>query len=142
MCVINPQRLNDAYALLPHGPSLRVIKEITQADARQIQCVIPPALDNPLWDEGPWVSSFTFVEYAAQAAAIHGILMGAQYDPANPAYIGAVKDIQIEQAHYAKTATVIVVAQQQYSERDGAIYEFEGFAGTQKLLRGRLILKK
>lgn len=140
--MIDQQRLHEAYALLPHGPRLRVIKAITQTDARQIQCVIPPAQDNPLWEEGAWVSSFTCIEYAAQAAAIHAILMGAEYNPDHPAYIGAVKDIQIEQAQYAKTASVLVIAQQEYSERDGAIYEFAGFVGEQKLIRGRLILKK
>ena len=43
---------------------------------------------------GP-ISSFTCVEYAAQAAALHGILMGAEYDPLKPAFIGAVKDVRL-----------------------------------------------
>lgn len=140
--MVNQQRLKDAYKLLPHGQSLQVIGDIIQVNAEQIHCAVAPTSNNPLRENSDVVSSFTCVEYAAQAAAIHGIIMGAQYDPLRPAFIGAVKDVQISRSHYANTHTVIIIAQQEYSEKDGAIYSFAGQADGEALITGRLILKK
>ena len=63
--------------------------------ARVIDCTVAPQPNHVLHPQRGPISSFTCVEYAAQAAALHGILMGAEYDPLKPAFIGAVKDVRL-----------------------------------------------
>ncbi|RZA07407.1 MAG: hypothetical protein EOO68_03485 [Moraxellaceae bacterium] len=136
------QRLKHAYTLLPHGQALQVISALIDLTPERIHCIVQAPINNPLCDQANVVSSFSCIEYAAQAAAIHGILMGANYNPLKPAFIGAVKDLQLARSHYASTQTVTISAQQEYSENDGAIYSFSGDADGERLLSGRLILKK
>ncbi|HEY6527481.1 MAG TPA: hypothetical protein VIZ65_02220 [Cellvibrionaceae bacterium] len=136
------QRLKHAYTLLPHGQALQAITDIIYLTPEHIHCIVKTPINSPLCDEANSLSSFSCVEYAAQAAAIHGILMGATYDPLKPAFIGAIKDLQLARSHYANTQTVTIIAQQEYSENNGAIYSFSGDADGERLLTGRLILKK
>lgn len=136
------QQLNHAYQLLPHGPALRVISAILALDNRMIECAVAPHANNPLQEHSEHIASFACVEYAAQAAAIHGILMGAQYDPLKPAFIGAVKDVQLQSAYYATGQSVRIKAVQEYCANDGAIYSFSAYVEDKTLTTGRLILKK
>jgi hypothetical protein len=68
--------------------------------------------------------------------------MGAKYDPLKPAFIGAVKDVQLLSANYAAGCTLRIKAEQEYCENDGAIYSFSACAEDKALITGRLILKK
>lgn len=140
--VFDQQILTAAYQLLPHGPELRLVSDIIALDSRVIHCRVAPTANNPLQTDKSQMASFSCVEYAAQAAAIHGIAMGAHYDPLKPAYIGAVKDICLLQAEYAAAHTITIQATQEYCENDGAIYSFSAYAEDAALITGRLILKK
>jgi predicted hotdog family 3-hydroxylacyl-ACP dehydratase len=139
---VSQQQLNAAYQLLPHGPALRAIDAISALHARVIDCTVAPQPNHVLHPQSGPISSFTCVEYAAQAAALHGILMGAEYDPLKPAFIGAVKDVRLLTSSYTCGQTIRLKAEQEYCERDGAIYSFSAWAEDEALITGRLILKK
>jgi predicted hotdog family 3-hydroxylacyl-ACP dehydratase len=140
--VFDRELLSQAYQKLPHGEKLRVISRLIHLTPHDIQCEIAPQSDNPLWEDSNRVSSFSCIEYAAQAAALHGIYLGVEYNPLRPAFVAAIKDLQIEQADYPNNQTVTLVAEQEFNAPDGAIYQFNAAINGVRIMRGRLILKK
>lgn len=69
--------LADAYARLPHAGGMRLLERVSAWDAHGIRCLTRSHQrpDNPL-RAAAGLSSVHAIEYAAQAAAVHGVLCG------------------------------------------------------------------
>lgn len=71
-----PLSRNELAPLLPHAGNMLMIDRVTAFDDRQIACVSErhQAVDNPLRRDGR-LAAHHAIEFAAQAAAIHGGLL-------------------------------------------------------------------
>ncbi len=127
--------------LIPHGNAMSVLDRIIHWDESTLlaETKAHQRKDNPLYDDS--ISTVLLVEYAAQAAAVHGRLNEAGLEPDRPAYVGAFKNIKI---HVAKLSDVIGVLTIRVvcvlSETGGAIYEMHIRSQKGMIIEGRLVL--
>ena len=129
-------------ALIPHGKGMSMISEIVSWDANTIHCRSNRLAEasNPLCENGE-LSSIVLVEYAAQAAAIHGALLNSALGEQRPAYIGAVKNIELFMQQANNRESIDIHADCLMNNGAGAIYEVAIQQQTM-LLRGKLILSQ
>lgn len=130
-------------ALIPHGDSMCLLDEVIAWDERQIQCRSHhfASATNPLF-EGGQVDTVLLLEYGAQAAAVHAGLLQSRLGESRPAYIGAVKDVELLAAIADNSRALDLYAQCLLSSSQGAIYELVAQQAGNTLLRGRLILSQ
>ncbi len=134
---------NEIADLLPHGNGMSLIREVITCDQESIQCFgrSHNDSDNPLFSGTGNFSSITLVEYAAQGAAIHASLQKSNLGLSRPAFIGALKNIDIIQTHIpASSMKLLVVLNAEHLGANGAIYQFEVSADEALLISGRLTL--
>jgi predicted hotdog family 3-hydroxylacyl-ACP dehydratase len=68
----------DIEARVPHAGAMCLLDTVSGWDETHIACeALAPAPDHPLMREGVGVPAVAAVEYAAQATAVHGALLGA-----------------------------------------------------------------
>lgn len=100
---------------------------------------------NPLCDSGV-LTSVLLIEYAAQAAGIHGALLNAggqhsqQRQQNQAAYIGSVKDIELLHPLVDNNSPLDIYGECLMNNGAGAIYTISVQQQATLLLRGRLIL--
>lgn len=130
-------------ALIPHGDSMCLLDEVIAWDERQIHCRSHHFANaaNPLFDDGQ-LDTVLLLEYGAQAAAVHAGLLQSRLGEARPAYIGAVKDVELLAAIADNSGALDLHAQCLLSSSQGAIYELVAQQAGSTLLRGRLILSQ
>lgn len=90
--------LDAVYAKLPHAGAMRLLEQVLDWDHTTIHCATAshcsPA--NPLRHHGA-LSALHAVEYAAQAAAVHGVL-SAMLDDGPMLLLAAVRDLELDVA--------------------------------------------
>lgn len=88
--------LGHLYAKLPHAGSMRLLDRVLDWDSESIRCASAShrSPDNPLRRDGI-LSAVHAVEYAAQAAALHGVL-GSVLDGGPVLLLAAVRDLRLE----------------------------------------------
>lgn len=88
--------LTEIYAKLPHSGPMRLLEGVESWNETRIRCLTRShrAPDNPLRG-GEGLSSVHAVEYAAQAAAVHGVLRGTLAE-APVLFLAAVGALQLE----------------------------------------------
>lgn len=130
-------------ALIPHGDSMCLLDEVVAWDENQIHCrsQLLASEGNPLW-EGGQLECVLLLEYGAQAAAVHAGLLQSRLGEQRPAYIGAVKDVELLAAIADNSSALDLHAQCLLSSSQGAIYELIAQQAGKILLRGRLILNQ
>lgn len=130
-------------ALIPHGDSMCLLDEVIAWDERQIHCRSHhfASVTNPLF-EGGQLDTVLLLEYGAQAAAVHAGLLQSRLGESRPAYIGAVKDVELLAAIADNSRALDLYAQCLLSSSQGAIYELVAQQAGNTLLRGRLILSQ
>ena len=81
-------------ALIPHAGRMVLLERVIEWDARTIRCATRTHLDpaNPL-REPPGLPVWAGVEYAAQAAALHGSLLRGAATP-RQGLLASVRDAQ------------------------------------------------
>lgn len=81
-------------ALIPHAGNMCLLDSVTSWDRQSIQCTAVSHRDpaNPLVVEGR-LGSACGVEYAAQAMAVHGGLLGASDEPPRVGYLVSVRGL-------------------------------------------------
>ncbi len=135
----------DALAeLLPHGAGMSMLDEVVTWGDAKVHCRTRSHRrgDNPLLANGAQ-QSILLVEYAAQAAAVHAGLLQSQLGEARPAYVGAVKNIEICQPTLPESDDPLdVVVTAEYLSQDGAIYRFDIDCVAERVISGRLILSQ
>lgn len=130
-------------ALIPHGDSMCMLDEIIAWDETRIhgRSHTFAADTNPLFENGQ-LDSVLLIEYGAQAAAVHAALLQSKLGEARPAYIGAVKDVELFTAMADNSTALDLHLQCLLSSSQGAIYELVAQQADTLLLRGRLILSQ
>lgn len=130
-------------ALIPHGDSMCMLDQVIAWDATHIHCRSNSFAShiNPLFEQGQ-LDSILLLEYGAQAAAIHAALLQSSLGAARPAYIGAVKDVELFTMIADNSIALDVHAHCLLSSPQGAIYELAAQQADRTLLRGRLVLSQ
>jgi predicted hotdog family 3-hydroxylacyl-ACP dehydratase len=130
-------------AMIPHGPSMCLLDEVVSWDSSSIHCRSNTfaTVQNPLF-ENDHLDTVLLVEYAAQSAAIHASLCQSSLGTQRPAYIGAVKDVELL-ARISENFSSLEIHMNCLLQSDkGAIYEMLVLQNIQPLIRGRLILNQ
>lgn len=154
MSVTNaPLTREQIAALIPHGDSMCMLDEVSAWDAEQIQCrsLQFAGEHNPLFEDGR-LETVLLIEYAAQAGAIHAALLQSELGKPRPAYIGAVKSIELL-AMVDNSLAIDISAHCLLNSSSGAIYEFVAtqtnssstnstLITNSTLMKGRLILNQ
>ncbi len=130
-------------ALIPHGDSMCLLDEVIAWDESQIHCRSHhfASAANPLFEDKQ-LNTVLLLEYGAQAAAVHAGLLQSRLGETRPAYIGAVKDVELLVAIADNSSALDLHAQCLLSSSQGAIYELVAQQAGNTLLRGRLILSQ
>lgn len=130
-------------ALIPHGESMCLLDEVVSWDANQLHARSNhfATSTNPLFEDEQ-LDSILLIEYAAQAAAIHAALLQSGLGDKRPAYIGAVKNIELLAAISNNHSPLDMQVECLLSSSSGAIYQAAVSQSNKTLLRGRLILNQ
>ncbi|MFO1418897.1 MAG: hydroxymyristoyl-ACP dehydratase [Methylotetracoccus sp.] len=124
--------------LLPHKGAMCLLDRVISWDRRHIRCtaVSHRAIDNPLRERGR-VDGICLIEYAAQAVALHGGLIGN--GAAAPGYLAAVRDVRLAvRALERIDAELVIEAECELADPSGLLYRFAIEAAGAKLGSGRL----
>jgi len=84
-------------ALIPHSGSMCLLARLVAWDAQHIVCVATSHrdADNPLRTRSGLLSPCA-IEYAAQAMALHGALIGQEAGtPASPGFLASARGVQL-----------------------------------------------
>lgn len=125
---------------IPHAGRMVLLDHVIEWDARSIACGTRTHLDshNPL-REPDGLPVWAGLEYAAQAAALHGALVGD--DTPRRGYLALARDVQPACEHLDGIEGELVVrATLVHADPAGAIYHFELACPTRVLLTGRTTL--
>lgn len=128
----------DAIArLIPHSGAMCLLDEVLGYDDESITCQAVSHRDpaHPL-REGEILPAVCGVEYAAQAMAVHGALMGN--GGGVPGALAAVRELAMEVERLDDIADPLIVSAHKLGG-DGTrlLYQFRIRAGARELMRGR-----
>jgi len=128
-------------ARIPHAGRMCLLYEVTAWDADSIDCRARSHRDpaNPLRSRGQ-LAAVHGVEYAAQAMALHGALLGGDDAPASrPGYIGAVRALEVHAPRLDDIADDLTVhAERLIGDASHALYSFTIHTGNRLLAEGRI----
>jgi len=127
-------------ARIPHTGAMVLLDRVIEWDEHAIRCGTRSHLDphNPL-REPDGLPAWAGLEYAAQAAALHGTLLGG--GTPRRGYLALARDVHAScerldgiEGELLAHATLV------HSDPAGAIYQFELACATRVLLTGRTTL--
>ena len=131
----------DIAARIPHAGRMCLLDRVLQWDSHSIRCSATSHRDknNPLREAGG-LSALAGMEYAAQAAAVHGALL---LDAAVPrsGVLAALKNVMATQQWLHEIAEDIVIeATLLHGDPAGGIFAFAVFADEERVLSGQFTL--
>ena len=124
-------------ALIPHKGVMCLLDEVVGYDENSIACVALNHTDtaHPLREEGI-LPAVCGIEYAAQAMAVHGALMGGE--GASPGVLAAVRDVAMQVDRLDNiSAQLTIVAHKLWGDETRLLYEFKITAEDREIMRGR-----
>jgi predicted hotdog family 3-hydroxylacyl-ACP dehydratase len=128
-------------ALIPHAGTMCLLHEVVAWDAESIECRARSHRDpaNPLRARGE-LAAVHGVEYAAQAMALHGALLGGAGAPATrPGYIGAIRSLELNVPRLDIVRDELTVrAERLAGDASHVLYAFAVHAGDRVLVEGRI----
>jgi predicted hotdog family 3-hydroxylacyl-ACP dehydratase len=132
-------------AHIPHSGSMCLLDEVTAWDAEHIYCTATSHRDphNPLRRQGSpgsqdGLAAVCGVEYAAQAMAVHGALLGASQDRPRAGFLASVREVESQVARLDTLDGTLLVEAERLSGNDNHIlYRFALRCGDRLLLSGR-----
>ena len=128
-------------ARIPHAGAMSLLHEVVAWDAGSIECRARSHRDpaNPLRSRNQ-LASVHGIEYAAQAMALHGALLGGAGAPASrPGYIGAVRALELHVPRLDDIADDLTIhAERLAGDASHALYTFSLRAGGRLLAEGRI----
>lgn len=125
---------------IPHAGNMCLLDAVLEYDATTIVCTTRThrATDNPLRSAGE-LHALCGVEYAAQAAAIHGTLTAVNARRPKSGFLAALRGVTLSTARLDDIdAELQVRARQVLADDTNCVYEFDVSADARELLRGRL----
>jgi len=126
-------------AHIPHSGAMCLLDEVAAWDAECIRCTATGHLDphNPLRAHGR-LAAVCGVEYAAQAMAVHGALLGAAQNRPRAGFLTSVRDVAAQVARLDTLDGPLTVEAERLSGNDNTIlYRFALRCGARLLLSGR-----
>lgn len=128
-------------ARIPHAGRMQLLDRVLAWDAQSIRCASLSHRDpgNPLREKGG-LPVWSGVEYAAQAAAVHGALLAGASAP-RAGVLAALKNLDSHGAWlHDVEGELQLLATLMHSDPKGAIYRFEVRSGEALLLSGQFTL--
>jgi len=113
-------------ARIPHAGRMCLLDRVLHLDDKRIECAARSHrdADNPLREPGG-VPVWAGIEYAAQAAAVHGAMLGG-YPAPRVGLLGALRNVHATCEWLDRIdAELIVAATLLHSDPAGAVYAFE-----------------
>lgn len=132
----------DISGLIPHGDGMVVLDEVISWDSQRICCCSHIARGCNALIDSDSMDPVLFIEYAAQAAAVHAGLINVGLGERRPAYIGAVKNAHWEMSSIQLPIDVEVSAEALMVSDSGAVYEVAVKTGGVDIFIGRLLLNQ
>jgi predicted hotdog family 3-hydroxylacyl-ACP dehydratase len=125
--------------LVPHAGAMVLLDRVDVLTDTTITCAATShrLADHPLRRNGGF-SCVHAIEYAAQAAAVHGALQGSG-SPAS-GYLGSVRDVELFTDRLDVPGDLTIAAELLMRDPRGAIYRFEARSETMVLARGRFTI--
>ncbi|MDB5969850.1 MAG: putative 3-hydroxydecyl-(acyl carrier protein) dehydratase [Hydrocarboniphaga sp.] len=123
--------------LIPHAGRMCLLDRVVGWDADRVLCSSDShrADDHPLRADGQ-LSAIHLIEYAAQAAAVHG---GLLVRAPSPGVLASVRDLQLQVGRIDDIdAPLEITAHRRIASAAGSIYDFEVSAAGRQLASGRL----
>ncbi|WP_176016564.1 hotdog family protein [Burkholderia sp. BCC0398] len=136
-----PPSLDHAWiaAHIPHAGAMCVLDSVDAWDAERIRCTATSHRDphNPLRAHGR-LASVCGIEYAAQAMAVHGVLLGAHEARPRVGYLASVRNVDafVDRLDMFE-APLTVDAQRVSGDGRSVLYGFALRCGERVLLSGR-----
>ncbi|RFU45267.1 hotdog family protein [Paraburkholderia sp. DHOC27] len=135
-------------AHIPHHGAMCLLDAVTAWDAEHIRCTATSHRDplNPLRspdtgaspDARGRLAAVCGVEYAAQAMAVHGALLGASHDRPRTGFLTSARDVEAQVARLDTLDDVLLVEAERLSGNDNTVlYRFALRCGDRLLLTGR-----
>ncbi len=128
-------------ARLPHAGRMCLLEQVIFWDERSIRCraVSHRDADNPLREAGG-LAAFAVIEYAAQAAAVHGALLHGKAEPRS-GVLASLKDVAAMRPWlHDLDEDLLIEATLLHSDPAGGIFDFNACAGTTQVLSGQFTL--
>jgi predicted hotdog family 3-hydroxylacyl-ACP dehydratase len=124
---------------LPHAGTMCLLDAVQQWDATDIQCVAAaPGAEHPLARAGV-VPAVAAAEYAAQATAMHGALLGGGRAPAG--LLAKLSDVALHaRCIPADGGPLAVHARLLGRSASGCLYDFAVDCAHHPIARGRLMV--
>lgn len=126
-------------AHIPHQGRMCLLDRVLQWDDRQVVCAATGhvAPDHPLRDQGRLGVS-AGIEYAAQAMAVHGVLLAGDGRPLGVGYLASVRGVRSHVSRLDDVAEPLCVRAQRLSGDDNLLlYQFDVSAAGRCLIEGR-----
>lgn len=137
-----PMLDHDAIAaLIPHAGRMCLLARVLQWDANGIRCaaVSHRDADNPL-REGKGLPAWAAIEYAAQAAAVHGGLLHPHSQP-RAGVLAALRKVETQCEWLDQIdGELIIDATLLHSDAAGGIYRFQVNEDERLLIGGQFTL--
>ena len=132
-------------ALIPHRGAMCLLDRMVAWDETRIECIAVNHRDpaHPL-RTGSGLMASAAIEYAAQAAALHGGLMAqASGATASPGYLASARDVRLaawrlDDLPAAAIDELRVVAERQAGDATRLLYAFSVSHGGREIATGRL----
>jgi len=128
-------------ARVPHAGRMCLLDRVLHWDERSLRCaaISHRDADNPL-REPAGLSTLAGIEYAAQAAAVHGSLLHGATSPRN-GVLAALRNVTATRPWlHQVTEEIEVQVTLLHSDAAGGIFAFALFAGHENLLSGQFTL--
>jgi predicted hotdog family 3-hydroxylacyl-ACP dehydratase len=128
-------------ARIPHAGRMCLLDRVLEWDERHIRCGAQThhEADHPLREDGG-LPVWAGVEYAAQAAALHGALL-LDAGPPRGGMLGKLRNVRPECEWLDRIASELVfTATLQHRDSSGGIYDFQAHGDGALLLQGRFTL--
>ena len=128
-------------ARLPHTGRMCLLDRVLQWDEHRIRCsaVSHRDADNPL-REGAGLATLAGIEYAAQAAAVHGALLRGETLPRSGVLASLKNVIATRPWMHEIVEDIVSEANLLHSDPAGGIFAFAVFASEERILSGQFTL--
>lgn len=138
-----PLTRSDIAARIPHGEPMCMLDRVIAYSSDDIHCQSEQwaSASHPL-EAHEIIAPELLIEYAAQAAALHASLTQNNLGIMRPAYIGAIKNIELLDSISDNQTPLDIFAQCLLSSAQGAIYQIRVSQNGCDKLCGRLLLNQ
>lgn len=127
-------------AHIPHQGRMCLLERVLAWDAQRVLCAATShhGPDNPLRDDQGRLGASHAIEYAAQAMAVHGVLLAGSGQPLGVGYLASVRGVRLHVGRLDDVAGELHVEATRLSGDDALIlYQFAVSAGGRCLAEGR-----